>query len=152
MFKLRRVVSSTKRINFAQGMRTRMFASDTHDDFKPVKKEVPEGVDECLALIKEQVTENDIMLYMKGTPSAPQCGFSMQAVRILNALGAEYSSVNVLEFPGIREGIKQYSDWPTIPQLYVKGEFVGGCDIMTSMFTEGELEDYLKEQGIVLED
>jgi len=92
------------------------------------------------------------MLYMKGTPSQPQCGFSMQVVRILNAVGVDYASVNVLEFPAIREGIKEYSDWPTIPQLYVKGEFVGGCDIVSSMFTDGELDDYLKEKGIQIED
>ena len=104
------------------------------------------------ALIKEQVESNDVMLYMKGTPSAPQCGFSMQTVRVLNAVGVDYASVNVLDFPAVRDGIKTYSDWPTIPQLYVKGEFVGGCDIITTMFTEGELDTYMKEQGIEIDD
>jgi monothiol glutaredoxin len=104
------------------------------------------------ALIKEQVESNDVMLYMKGTPSAPQCGFSMQTVRVLNAVGVDYASVNVLDFPAVRDGIKSYSDWPTIPQLYVKGEFVGGCDIITTMFTEGELDTYMKEQGIEIDD
>jgi monothiol glutaredoxin len=104
------------------------------------------------ALIKEQVESNDVMLYMKGTPSAPQCGFSMQTVRVLNAVGVDYASVNVLDFPAVRDGIKSYSDWPTIPQLYVKGEFVGGCDIITTMFTEGELDTYMNEQGIEIDD
>ena len=104
------------------------------------------------ALIKEQVESNDVMLYMKGTPSAPQCGFSMQTVRVLNAVGVDYASVNVLDFPAVRDGIKSYSDWPTIPQLYVKGEFVGGCDIITTMFTEGELDTYMNKQGIEIDD
>lgn len=129
----------------------RFFADDTHDDFKPKLQSIPTGLDEVKALIHSQVNDNEIMLYMKGTPAQPQCGFSMQAVRILNALGADFQSVNVLEFAAIREGIKEYSDWPTIPQLYVKGEFVGGCDIMTSMFQEGELEKHLIDNGIKLE-
>mmetsp|Transcript_37122 Transcript_37122/g.60783 ORF Transcript_37122/g.60783 Transcript_37122/m.60783 type:complete len:137 (+) Transcript_37122:111-521(+) len=115
----------------------------------PRKKAVPQGVDEIQALIKKQVDDNPIMLYMKGTPSAPSCGFSMQTVRILNATGASYSSVNVLEHDVIREGIKKFSDWPTIPQLYVKGEFVGGCDIVTSMYQNGELETLLKENNLI---
>lgn len=123
---------------------------ESHDDFKPKKKlVVPEGMDEVLKLIDGQVKANDVMLYMKGTPSQPQCGFSSQAVRILNAVGAEFSSVNVLEYNSIRDGIKVYSDWPTVPQLYVKGEFVGGCDIMTSMFTSGDLEKLMKEKKIL---
>ena len=108
-------------------------------------------MEEAVAMIEKQVKEHDIMLYMKGTPSQPQCGFSMQAVRILNATGVDFSSVNVLEYGAIREGVKQYSQWPTIPQLYVKGEFVGGCDIMTTMFQEGELESLMKEHNLLEE-
>ena len=106
-------------------------------------------MEDVLKLIDSQVKDNAVMLYMKGTPSQPQCGFSMQAVRILNAVGVDFSSVNVLEYPAIREGIKKYSDWPTIPQLYVKGDFVGGCDIMTSMFNEGQLEKLMKEKKVI---
>lgn len=94
---------------------------DSHDDFKPKKTHVPEGMNEVLAIIDKQVKSNDVMLYMKGTPSQPQCGFSAQSVRILNAVGVDFSSVNVLQYHAIRDGIKVYSEWPTIPQLYVKG-------------------------------
>lgn len=93
----------------------------------------------------QAVKDNKIMLFMKGTPEAPQCGFSMQVVRILHAQGVDFASANVLEHPGIREGIKEYSSWPTIPQLYINGEFVGGCDIVTTMHQNGDLEDMLKE-------
>jgi monothiol glutaredoxin len=130
----------------------RCFSSDSHDDFKPKKKSVPTELSDVVKLIDSQVKENAVMLYMKGTPSQPQCGFSMQAVRILNAVGVDFSSVNVLEYPAIREGIKAYGDWPTIPQLYVRGEFVGGCDIMTSMFQEGELEKLMKEKKVLTEE
>ena len=95
----------------------RSFSGDSHDDFKPKRTVLPTEMDDVLKLIQSQVKENDVMLYMKGTPSAPQCGFSGQAVRILNALGTDFSSVNVLEYPAIRDGIKAYSEWPTIPQL-----------------------------------
>jgi len=95
----------------------RFFSADSHDDFKPKRTEIPTGMEDVLKLIKSQVSENDVMLYMKGTPSAPQCGFSGQAVRILNALGTDFASVNVLEYPAIRDGVKAYSEWPTIPQL-----------------------------------
>lgn len=128
----------------------RFFASgEGHDDFAPKKKSEPEGMDNVLEMIGNQVKENDVMLYMKGTPSSPQCGFSGQSVRVLHALGVDFSSVNVLEYPMIREGVKQYSQWPTIPQLYVKGEFVGGCEIMTNMFTDGELEQLFKDEGLL---
>lgn len=91
--------------------------------------------------IKKQIEENDIVLYMKGTPQFPQCGFSGKAVQLLQACGvSNFGSVNVLADPEIREGIKQYSNWPTIPQLYIKGEFVGGCDIMTELYQKGELQ------------
>ncbi len=96
-------------------------------------------------VIKEQVTGNPVVLYMKGTPQFPQCGFSATAVQILKACGVnQFYSVNVLENPEIRQGIKDYANWPTIPQLYVKGEFVGGCDIMREMFQAGELQQMLE--------
>jgi len=123
--------------------------TDSHDDFKPKKKEVASEMKDVLGLIEKQVKEHDIMLFMKGTPSQPQCGFSLQTVRVLNAVGANFSSINVLEYPAIREGIKLYSEWPTIPQLYVKGEFIGGCDIVTTMFKDGELEKLLKEKDLI---
>ena len=90
--------------------------------------------------IKQQISENDIVLYMKGTPQFPQCGFSGKSTQILQACGAEFASVNVLADPEIREGIKQFSNWPTIPQLYIKGQFIGGCDIMTDLYQSGELQ------------
>lgn len=92
-------------------------------------------------LIKQQVTSNPVVLYMKGTPQFPQCGFSANAVRILNAVGIkEFFSVDVLANPDIRQGIKDYANWPTIPQLYINGEFIGGSDIMTEMYQSGELQ------------
>ena len=95
--------------------------------------------------IKQQVTGNPVVLYMKGTPQFPQCGFSANAVQILKACGVEQVfTVNVLEEPEIREGIKEYANWPTIPQLYVKGEFVGGSDIMREMYQSGELQKLLQ--------
>ncbi|CAB1101111.1 unnamed protein product [Ectocarpus sp. CCAP 1310/34] len=115
------------------------------DDFKPKRKAVPEGADEVSDLIKKQVESNPVMLYMKGTPAQPQCGFSKQVVSILHAQGVSFSSVNVLDYPALREGIKTFSEWPTIPQLYVKGEFVGGCDILTQLHQSGDLETMLKE-------
>ncbi len=97
-------------------------------------------------LIKKQVTGNRVVLYMKGTPDFPQCGFSANAVGILRACGAsEIFTVNVLEDPDIRQGIKEYANWPTIPQLYVNGEFVGGSDIMTEMYRSGELKKLLEK-------
>ncbi|HVM22679.1 MAG TPA: Grx4 family monothiol glutaredoxin [Sphingomicrobium sp.] len=97
------------------------------------------------ARIDEIVKGNDVVLFMKGTALFPQCGFSSRAVAILDHLGATYETVDVLQDPEIRQGIKQYSDWPTIPQLYVKGEFVGGSDIMMEMFESGELQQLLGE-------
>jgi len=98
--------------------------------------------------IDNEVKANDVVLFMKGTPTFPQCGFSSQVVQILDYLGVDYKGVNVLENMDVREGIKEYSNWPTIPQLYVKGEFVGGCDIVREMFQEGELKTYLTERGL----
>ncbi|HQS37446.1 MAG: monothiol glutaredoxin, Grx4 family [Methylotenera sp. 24-45-7] len=95
------------------------------------------------AVIKEQVTTNPVVLYMKGTPKFPQCGFSNLATQILKACNTEYLAVDVLADQGIREGIKVYANWPTIPQLYIKGEFVGGSDIMRAMYESGELQTLL---------
>lgn len=102
--------------------------------------------------IDNAVKFNDVVLFMKGTPNFPQCGFSGQVVQILDYLGVEYGAVNVLEDDDIRTGIKTYSNWPTIPQLYVKGEFVGGCDIVREMFQAGELQTHLSENGIATRD
>ncbi|EPX80208.1 Grx4 family monothiol glutaredoxin [Litoreibacter arenae] len=98
--------------------------------------------------IKDTVTSNDVVLFMKGTSSMPQCGFSSKVAGVLNYMGVQYKDVNVLEDDGIRQGIKEYSDWPTIPQLYVKGEFVGGCDIITEMTLSGELDTLLEQNGV----
>jgi len=100
--------------------------------------------------IQTAVSNNDIVLFMKGTPQFPQCGFSGQVVQILAHLGTDFKGVNVLEDDALREGIKTFSNWPTIPQLYVKGEFVGGCDIIREMFETGELRTFLEEKGIEL--
>ncbi len=105
-----------------------------------------------LDALDQAVKTNDVVLFMKGTPTFPQCGFSSTVVQVLDYLGVEYVSTNVLENPAIREGIKAYSNWPTIPQLYVKGEFVGGCDIIKEMFETGELREFLQERGIALEE
>jgi monothiol glutaredoxin len=102
------------------------------------------------ALIDEQVKNNDVFLYMKGTPDFPMCGFSGRVVQILGYLGVHYQSANVLENQDLREGIKAYANWPTIPQLYVKGEFVGGADIVTEMFQAGELQSHLADKGIAV--
>ena len=101
--------------------------------------------------IKTEVDESPVVLFMKGTPVFPQCGFSATCVQVLSNLGIPFKGINVLEDPAVREGIKAYSDWPTIPQLYVKGEFVGGCDILKEMFTTGELSALLAEKGIELD-
>ena len=98
--------------------------------------------------IKETVTNNDVVLFMKGTKSMPQCGFSSRVAGVLNFMGVEFNDVNVLADDDIRQGIKDYSDWPTIPQLYVKGEFVGGCDIITEMTLSGELDTLFSENGV----
>ncbi len=99
-------------------------------------------------VIANEVKSNDVVLFMKGTPSFPQCGFSGQVVQILDYIGVSYKGINVLEDDEIRQGIKDFSNWPTIPQLYVKGEFVGGCDIVREMFQNQELQSMLTEKGI----
>lgn len=98
--------------------------------------------------IKDTVTKNDVVLFMKGNRTMPQCGFSSRVASVLNFMGVEYADVNVLEDEALRQGIKDYSDWPTIPQLYVKGEFVGGCDIITEMTLSGELDQLLEKNGV----
>jgi monothiol glutaredoxin len=98
--------------------------------------------------IDNEVKENEVVLFMKGTPQFPMCGFSGQIVQILDNLGVAYKGLNVLENDELRQGIKTYSNWPTIPQLYVKGEFVGGCDIIREMFQSGELQSLLKDKGV----
>ena len=98
--------------------------------------------------IRQQVTDNPVVLFMKGTPVFPQCGFSATVVQILSHLGVKFKGVDVLADPEIRQGVKEFSSWPTIPQLYVKGEFVGGCDIVREMFESGELGELLREKGI----
>ncbi len=101
--------------------------------------------------IDEAVKNNDVVLFMKGTPTFPQCGFSAVAVQILQHLGVPFKAFDVLPDPELRQGIKDYANWPTIPQLYVKGEFVGGCDIMREMFESGELADLLRDKGVLAE-
>lgn len=104
------------------------------------------------ALIDTEVKSNDIVLFMKGTPDFPMCGFSGQVVQILTYLGVDFKGINVLDNPDLREGIKAYSNWPTLPQLYVKGEFVGGCDIVREMFQSQELHGHLKAAGIAVKE
>lgn len=99
--------------------------------------------------IKSTIDNNDVVLFMKGTPVFPQCGFSSVVARVLDHLQVDFESVNVLENDEIRQGIKDFSNWPTIPQLYVKGEFVGGCDIVKEMFETGELQGYLRDKGLI---
>ena len=98
--------------------------------------------------IKNEIKNNDVVLFMKGTPTFPMCGFSATIVQILTKLGTKFHSINVLDNPKIREGIKKYSNWPTIPQLYIKKEFIGGCDIISEMYENGELLDLFNKKGI----
>ncbi len=98
--------------------------------------------------IQKEISQNDVVLFMKGTAQFPQCGFSSQVVQILTHLGVEFRDINVLEDMALREGIKHFTNWPTIPQLYIKGEFVGGCDIVREMHETGELQGMLTEKGI----
>ena len=114
---------------------------------------MPHANEDIMAIeqfIENEVKSNDVVLFMKGTPQFPMCGFSGQVVQILDYVGVPYKGLNVLESDYLRDGIKSYSDWPTIPQLYVKGEFVGGCDIIREMFQAGELKGLLKEKGVAV--
>jgi monothiol glutaredoxin len=106
---------------------------------------------EALQRIRDEVARNDVVLFMKGNPAFPQCGFSAAVVEVLSHMGVKFQGVDVLRDPGIRQGIKDFSNWPTIPQLYVKGEFIGGCDIVREMFETGELEQVLKDKGIAVD-
>ena len=105
--------------------------------------------DSTKSLIQNHIDTNEVCLFMKGTPDAPQCGFSMAVTNMLKLLEVNFGSVNVLENQNIREGIKAFSDWPTIPQLYIKSEFVGGCDIIKEMFEKGELKEMLKNKSLI---
>ncbi len=98
--------------------------------------------------IQDDINSNDVVLFMKGTPVFPQCGFSAAVVQALTLMGVKFKGIDVLQDPGLRQGIKEFSNWPTIPQLYIKGEFVGGCDIVREMYETGELQQYLTEKGI----
>ena len=104
--------------------------------------------DQTKSLIQNHIDNNEVCLFMKGTPDAPQCGFSMAVTNMLKLLEVNFQSINVLEDQNVREGIKVYSDWPTIPQLYIKKEFVGGCDIVKEMYENGELKKILDDKGI----
>ena len=105
-------------------------------------------MNDVLEQIDQSVKSNDVVLFMKGTPQFPMCGFPGQVVQILDYLGVDYKGVNVLDDEGVRQAIKEYANWPTIPQLYVKGEFVGGCDIIREMFQSGELAAHLNSAGV----
>ena len=100
--------------------------------------------------IASDIAANDVVLYMKGTPVFPQCGFSAAVVQVLSQLGVKFKGIDILTDPALRQGIKDFSQWPTIPQLYVKGEFVGGCDIVREMFQQGELQPLLDQKGIAV--
>src|SRR3569623_1173240 len=113
----------------------------------PPQKDTDMSIAEFIA---NEVKSNDVVLFMKGTPQVPQCGFSGQVVQILDHIGDGYKGLNVLESAELRNGIKEFSNWPTIPQLYVKGEFVGGCDIVREMFQAGELQQLFSEKGVVV--
>jgi monothiol glutaredoxin len=104
--------------------------------------------DQTKDLINNEITNNEVCLFMKGTPDAPQCGFSMAISNMLKILEVNYKGINVLESQSLREGIKVFSDWPTIPQVYIKGEFIGGCDIVKEMYENGELKKVLEDKGI----
>ena len=128
-------------------------SSESHDDFKP-KPRAPSGAGpapaapaELTARIERLVKSHEVVLFMKGTPAAPQCGFSNQVVRILNQHGADIHGVNILEDAALRQGMKDFSKWPTFPQVYIRGDFVGGCDILTQMHASGELAPMLAKKA-----
>ena len=105
---------------------------------------------EVFGRIRDEISKNDVLLFMKGTPVFPQCGFSAAVVECLSELGVKFHGINILVDADLRQGIKEFSQWPTIPQLYVKGEFIGGCDIVREMYETGELEQFLKDKGVAL--
>jgi monothiol glutaredoxin len=100
--------------------------------------------------IRDDINSNDVVLYMKGTPIFPQCGFSAAVVQVLSQVGVKFKSIDILTDPSLRQGIKEFANWPTVPQLYVKGEFVGGCDIIREMFQTGELQELLQAKGVAV--
>merc|ERR1712216_99551 len=134
------------RVTAPVSSRTFATSDDSHDDFKSQSKvQPPANVQER---IQQDIDADDVVLYMKGVPTAPQCGFSNAVVQVLDAHGVQFAAYNVLEDPELRQGIKEFSDWPTVPQVYVKGEFVGGCDILINMYKDGELSELLVESGV----
>ncbi|WIA19076.1 hypothetical protein OEZ85_003730 [Tetradesmus obliquus] len=120
---------------------------DSHDDFKPKYKQEPVAAEDVDAVIKQDIGSNKVFIYMKGSPDSPQCGFSNMACRILDAYNFQYGSRNVLADASIREGIKSFTGWPTIPQVFVRGEFIGGSDILMEMHKAGELATLAEELG-----
>jgi monothiol glutaredoxin len=126
----------------------RYFTANIHRALTPFAKD--NSMTAVSEFIANEVKSNDVVLFMKGTPGFPQCGFSGQVVQILDHLGVDYKGINVLTSDELRNGIKEYANWPTIPQLYVKGEFVGGCDIVREMFQQGELQDFMTEKGVAV--
>jgi len=139
------VAPSTASFRVPTATQQRQFSDDSHGDFAPKKTKVSDGVDEAVEMVKDHVNSNPVMLYMKGNPSQPMCGFSAKIVQILQSEGIDFSSVNVLDYPSIREGVKKFAAWPTIPQLYVNGEFIGGTDIVSQMHESGELKELFVE-------
>ena len=147
-----RILARSTAATAARSQRTRLapsavrqFCDGSHSDFEKKSTAGDDGGDETQAFIKKIVTDHPVLLFMKGTPDAPKCGFSQQVVRILHSHNVPFDSADVLKSASIREGIKSYSDWPTIPQLYINGEFVGGCDIVTNLHQEEELGELLAE-------
>lgn len=134
-------------------LRRRLLCTESHSDFARVTKaasggSASTGAADIGSRIKEHLDDSKVVLYMKGSPSQPQCGFSFKTVQILNALGVDFKAHNVLDDNDLRQGIKKFSSWPTVPQLYIKGEFIGGCDIVENMARSGELQNKLIEAGI----
>ena len=123
---------------------------ESDDDFKPKSKVKDENPEEVLKFIDKIVHDNKVMLFMKGTPTAPVCGFSLRVVNILKHLGCDFASANILTSPSVRQNLKVYSDWPTFPQLFINGEFVGGCDIVTDLYKSGELKKMLEDAGAIV--
>mmetsp|Transcript_8010 Transcript_8010/g.20949 ORF Transcript_8010/g.20949 Transcript_8010/m.20949 type:complete len:163 (+) Transcript_8010:10-498(+) len=126
---------------------SRALCDGIHDDFKPKKRAYANEAEDVHAQIAKDIAEHKVVVYMKGVPDAPMCGFSNAVVQVMKAEGVEFKGFNVLADPDLREGIKTFSSWPTIPQVYVDGEFIGGCDTTIEMYKSGELRDMLKDAG-----
>ncbi|CAI2380717.1 unnamed protein product [Moneuplotes crassus] len=153
---LRRIQNSSAKLSWANA--TRSFAStpssdednESHDDFKSKNKQELSDYETTKTFLDNTIMKNDVVLFMKGTPVAPQCGFSNYVIQVFKFYNLKnYHSVNVLDSTQIREGVKKYSNWPTIPQLYVKQEFIGGCDIVKEMHMDGSLEDLLQKENLL---